>query len=331
VTRARSSRAAGIGLTAVALAATLLVAMASPMLAGPRVSTFGSPGADGSILLSPLQAGGLTEFRLQFQNTSGQSYNQVTVSFGDTVNVQDPDATGDSLPTGATVVGVKGQDASSCTPSPTATSPATGVTCTYGHVPKNGIRQVTIQINPGANDPLAVWAEAQINETQGTTNTDTFFAEGSTAKFVGDPNNQAAVLTDTTDTAQIATQIGDNGFAFGLTLNRKSNGVDALSIREGLGDFDCALAPTPRICFGVPAQLFANFGDAENVDVTVTSASNSTKYNGLLHQLDSGKIVDIVNDKSNACSANKTTNCILFSKQGVLIVRLPSNGGIKVH
>jgi hypothetical protein len=324
VTRANSSRA-GIGLTAVALAATLLVTMASPILAGPRVATFGSPGTDGSIVLSPLQAGGLTEFRLQFQNTSGQAYNQVTVTFGNAVNVQDPDATGPSLPAGATIVGVKGQNASSCTPAPTPASPATGLTCTYGHVAKNGIRQVTIQIDPGANDPLAVWAEAQINETQGTTNTDTYFAEGSTAKFVGDANNQAAVIVDTNSTAQIATQIGDNGFAFGLTLNRKSNGADALGIREGLGDLDCAT------CFGPPVQLFANFGDLENVDLTVTSASNSTKYNGVLHKLDTGQVVDILNVKSNACSNSKPTNCILLSKQGVLIVRLPSNGGIRVH
>jgi hypothetical protein len=324
VTRANSSRA-GIGLTAVALAATLLVTMASPILAGPRVATFGSPGTDGSIVLSPLQAGGLTEFRLQFQNTSGQAYNQVTVTFGNAVNVQDPDATGPSLPAGATIVGVKGQNASSCTPAPTPASPATGLTCTYGHVAKNGIRQVTIQIDPGANDPLAVWAEAQINETQGTTNTDTYFAEGSTAKFVGDANNQAAVIVDTNSTAQIATQIGDNGFAFGLTLNRKSNGADALGIREGLGDLDCAT------CFGPPVQLFANFGDIENIDLTVTSASNSTKYNGILHKLDTGQIEDILNVKSNACSNSKPTNCILLSKQGVLIVRLPSNGGIRVH
>jgi hypothetical protein len=324
VTRANSSRA-GIGLTAVALAATLLVTMASPILAGPRVATFGSPGTDGSIVLSPLQAGGLTEFRLQFQNTSGQAYNQVTVTFGNAVNVQDPDATGPSLPAGATIVGVKGQNASSCTPAPTPASPATGLTCTYGHVAKNGIRQVTIQIDPGANDPLAVWAEAQINETQGTTNTDTYFAEGSTAKFVGDANNQAAVIVDTNSTAQIATQIGDNGFAFGLTLNRKSNGADALGIREGLGDLDCAT------CFGPPVQLFANFGDLENVDLTVTSASNSTKYNGVLHKLDTGEVVDILNVKSNACSNSNPTNCILLSKQGVLIVRLPSNGGIRVH
>jgi hypothetical protein len=324
VTRAHSSRA-GIGLTAVALAATLLITMASPILAGPRVATFGSPGTDGSIVLSPLQAGGLTEFRLQFQNTSGQSYNQVTVTFGDAVNVQDPNATGKSLPLGATIVGVKGQNASSCTPSPAPTSPASGLTCTYGHVPKNGIRQVTIQVDPGANDPIAVWAEAQINETQGTTNTDTYFAEGSTAKFVGDANNQAAVIVDTNSTAQIATQIGDNGFAFGLTLNRKSNGADALGIREGLGDLDCAT------CFGPPVQLFANFGDLENVDLTVTSASNSTKYNGVLHKLDTGQIVDILNVKSNACSNSNPTNCILVSKQGVLVVRLPSNGGIRVH
>jgi hypothetical protein len=85
------------------------------------------------------------------------------------------------------------------------------------------------------------------------------------------------------------------------------------------------------VCFGVPAQLFANFGDTENIDVTVTSASNSTKYNGLLHKLDSGEIVDIVNDKSHACSTKLTTNCVLFSKQGVLIVRIPQNGSIKVH
>jgi hypothetical protein len=324
VTRAHSSRA-GIGLTAVALAITLLTAMAGPILAGPRVATFGSPGNDGAILLSPLQAGGLTEFRLQFQNTSGQAYNQVTVTFGNAVNVQDPDATGPSLPAGATIVGVKGQNASSCTPAPTPASPATGLTCIYGHVAKNGIRQVTIQIDPGANDPLAVWAEAQINETQGTTNTDTYFAEGSTAKFVGDANNQAAVIVDTNSTAQIATQIGDNGFAFGLTLNRKSNGADALGIREGLGDLDCAT------CFGPPVQLFANFGDLENVDLTVTSASNSTKYNGVLHKLDTGQIVDILNVKSNACSNSNPTNCILVSRQGVLIVRLPSNGGIRVH
>jgi hypothetical protein len=324
VTREHSSRA-GIGLTAVALAVTLLSAMAGPILAGPRVATFGSPGTDGSIVLSPLQAGGLTEFRLQFQNTSGQAYNQVTVTFGNAVNVQDPDATGPSLPAGATIVGVKGQNASSCTPAPTPASPATGLTCAYGHVAKNGIRQVTIQIDPGANDPLALWAEAQINETQGTTNTDTYFAEGSTAKFVGDANNQAAVIVDTNSTAQIATQIGDNGFAFGLTLNRKSNGADALGIREGLGDLDCAT------CFGPPVQLFANFGDLENIDLTVTSASNSTKYNGVLHKLDTGQIVDILNVKSNACSNSNPTNCILLSKQGVLIVRLPSNGGIKVH
>lgn len=324
MTREHSSRA-GIGLTAVALAVTLLSAMAGPILAGPRVATFGSPGTDGSIVLSPLQAGGLTEFRLQFQNTSGQAYNQVTVTFGNAVNVQDPDATGPSLPAGATIVGVKGQNASSCTPAPTPASPATGLTCAYGHVAKNGIRQVTIQIDPGANDPLAVWAEAQINETQGTTNTDTYFAEGSTAKFVGDANNQAAVIVDTNSTAQIATQIGDNGFAFGLTLNRKSNGADALGIREGLGDLDCAT------CFGPPVQLFANFGDLENIDLTVTSASNSTKYNGVLHKLDTGQIVDILNVKSNACSNSNPTNCILLSKQGVLIVRLPSNGGIKVH
>ena len=305
--------------------------MASPMLAGPRVAFFGSPGTDGTILFSPLQAGGLTEFRLRFQNTSGQSYNQVTVLFGSTVNLQNPDATGPSLSLGAKIVGVKGPNAASCTPSPTPTSPATGLTCVYGHVAKNAIRQVTVQIDPGANDPLDAWAEAQINETQGSTNTDTYFAEGSTAKFAGDANNQAAVILDSNATAQIATQIGNNGFAFGLTLNRKSNGADALSIREGLGDFDCALAPTPRVCFGVPAQIFANFGDTENVDVTVTSASSSTKYNGLLHKLDTGEIVDIVNDKSNACSTRKPTDCILFSKQGVLIVRLPSNGGIKVH
>ena len=324
MTRAHSSRA-GIGFTAVALAVTLLTAMAGPILAGPRVATFGSPGTDGLIVFSPLQAGGLTEFRLQFENTSGQAYNQVTVTFGNAVNVQDPDATGPSLPAGATIVGVKGQNASSCTPAPTPASPATGLTCTYGHVAKNGIRQVTIQIDPGANDPLAVWAEAQINETQGTTNTDTYFAEGSTAKFVGDANNQAAVIVDTNSTAQIATQIGDNGFAFGLTLNRKSNGADALGIREGLGDLDCAT------CFGPPVQLFANFGDVENVDLTVTSASNSTKYNGILHKLDTGKIEDILNVKSNACSNNKPTNCILVSRQGVLVVRLPSNGGIRVH
>jgi hypothetical protein len=325
VTRARSSKAAGIGLTAVVLATTLLTAMASPILAGPRVATFGSPGADGTIVFSPLQAGGLTEFRLQFQNTSGQSYNQVTVTLGNAVNVQDPDATGPSLPNGATIVGVKGQNASSCTPAPSPAAPATGLTCAYGHVPKNGIRQVTIQINPGTNDPLAVWAEAQINETQGTTNTDTYFAEGSTATFVGDANNQAAVIVDTNSTAQIATQLGDNGFAFGLTLNRKSNGADALAIREGLGDLDCAT------CFGPPVQLFANFGDLENVDLTVTSASNSTKYNGILHKPDVGDTVDIVNDRSNACSTKNPTNCILLSKQGVLIVRLPSNGFIRVH
>jgi hypothetical protein len=294
-------------------------------LAGPRVAFFGSPGTDRILRLAPVQAAGSTEFRLRFENTSGQTFNQVQVLFGDNAPATASGAPSyPSLPAGASVTGVFGPNAADCI------FDARTLDCDFGHVPSKpqsaAVRQVTIVVDVGSNTTIAVWAAAVINETQGSTNTDTFFAEGSTSTFTGNSENVGGVIEKDLP-AGLSTAIGANGLGFSIALNRASTGSDALALREGLGDFSCA----PFTCFGPPIQMFVNFGDTENIDLTVTSGSPSTKYAGFLHKLDDGTIVDVVNSKSNACSAKITTNCIVVSKQGVLTVRIPQNGSGRVR
>jgi hypothetical protein len=322
VTRARSSRAPGIGLTAVVLAATLLATMASPILAGPRVWFFGSPGAaDTDLILSPVQNGGMTAIRIRFQNLSGQTFNQVKVLLGDVAST-------DSLPASALIDSVHGANAGDCT----ITTNKRNLTCDYGHVPKGnrGIRDITVVIDlsaAGAGNKTVI-AKAEINETQGTTNLDTTTADGTTTTFAGDGDNKGNVIP-AGQALKLATSSGSNGFGVQLAIDKTSDGSNALAIREAQSDvvIDCGTVT----CISPTILLFADFGDTLNPEVTITYDAKSTKFGGIFHRLDDGTQIDITNDKAHTCGGNLTTNCIASAKNGVLVVRLPTNGGIRVH
>ena len=322
MTRSRTSTAAGIGLTAIALAATLLLTIAGPISAGPRLWFFGSPGAaDGTLVLSPVQNGGSTAVRVRFQNLSGQTFNQVRVLLGDNVSAA-------SLPAGALIDSVHGTNAGDCTISADQRS----LDCDYGHVPKGsrGTRDVTVVIDLSAAGTGAktVTAKAEINETQGTTNVDTSFATGSTTTFAADGDNVGDVIPQG-QLLKIATFLAANGISVQLSIDKTSDGSDALAIRENQTEIviNCGAVT----CISPTIQLFADFGDTLNPEVTITYAAKSTKFGGIFHQPDDGTVTDIPNDKAHACSANLTTNCIVSAKNGVLIVRFPTNGGIRVH
>lgn len=320
MTRTRFSGAIGIGLTAMALALTLLLAIAAPAAAGPRLWFFGSPGAgDGTLVLSPVQEGGKTAVRIQFQNLSGQTFNQVRVLLGDAVGT-------DSLPAGATIDTVTGANAGDCTISADDRS----LVCDYGQVRKSSSRNVTVVIdlaNAGSGTK-SVKAMVQINETQGTTNPDTDFATGTTTTFAADGDNVGNVIP-LGQQLKIATFLASNGFALQLSINKTSNGSDALAIREDQDEIVIGCGSTT--CISPTILLFANFGDSLSSEVTITYADKSTKFGGVVHQEDDGDLVDIPNDRAHACSAQLTTNCIVSAKQGVLIFRLPNNGVIRVR
>ena len=322
MTRARSSKAAGIGLTAVALAATLLVATASPLLAGPRLWFFGSPGApDQHLVLSPVQEGGKTVVRIQFKNLSGQTFNQVTVLLGD-------NASADSLPTGALIDGKFGTNAGDCTISANKRN----LTCDYGHLPKGsrGVRDVTVVIDLSAagSGAKTIRAKAQINETQGTTNVDTTTAEGSTTPFTADGDNVGNVIPQG-QLLKIATSLASNGISVQLLINKNSDGSNALAIRETQSDIEINCAPVT--CISPTILLFADFGDTLNPEITITY-NKTTKFGGIFHLADGATVpLDIPNDKAHACKTSTQTNCIVSDKNGVLVVRFPTNGVIRVH
>jgi hypothetical protein len=322
VTRARSSRTAGIGLTAVALAATLLATMASPIVAGPRVWFFGSPGAaDGTLVLSPVQNGGKTVVRIRFQNLSGQTFNQVRALLGDNVSAT-------SIPAGALIESVYGADKDDCTISDDHRSLA----CDYGHVPKGsrGTRDVTVvvDLNAAGTGVKTLTARAEINETQGTTNVDTSDAIGSTTTFAADGDNTGNVIP-LGQQLKVATGLGSNGFGVSMAIDKSSDGSNALAILETQSNvvINCGTVA----CITPPIQLFADFGDTLNPVVTVSFGDKSTKISGVFKLNDDGTLIDIPNDKDHTCSAKLATYCFVSVKAGTAIMKFPTNGGIRVH
>jgi hypothetical protein len=322
VTRARSTRAAGVGLTAVALAATLLVAMASPILAGPRVWSLASPGAaDGTLVLSPVQNGGMTVVRIRFENLSGQTFNQVKVLLGD-------NAAADSLPAGALIDSVHGTNAGDCTIS----DDDRNLTCDYGHVPKGnrGVRDVTVVVDLSAAGTGAqtIRAKAEINETQGTTNVDTSFATGTTTTFAADADNTGNVVAPGQQ-LKAATGLGSNGFGVSIAIDKVSDGSSAVAILETQSNLviNCGAVA----CITPTIQLFADFGDTLNPVVTVSFGDKSTKISGVFKLNDDGTLVDIPNDKDHTCSAKLATYCFVSVKAGTAVMKFPTNGGIRVR
>jgi hypothetical protein len=307
--RRRVRRSLSLAIAA-ALATIALSVPAGGALAGARAVFFGSPGHNGESVLSPVQVGKYTEFRLLLRNDSGQTLNHASILFGDNAG------TG-SLSPGATIVQVLGPDAGACTG-----VPGRSMRCDYfqlragepGHL-------ITVVVDPGTASPLVVVPQAQVNETQGTTNPDTFTAPGSTTPFVA--GEKVGLVVPAGGPLFTETSFGANGLKVGLKIGRLSTGLDTLAILENEGDF-CKVG---FACFGQTIRLAANFGDllSPNGELTLTWTTKA-KYLGLLHQLDDGTIVNIPNTKSNVCLTATQTNCVLLSKAGLLVVRIPENG-----
>jgi hypothetical protein len=280
--------------------------------------------ADFIMRLSPVETGDLAVARIVFKNTSGQSYNQVTVTLGDSVPGGVGSPPGPSLPADASIVGISGPNAGDCVWA------AHELTCVYGHVAKGGTRQVSVVLNPGASNPFSAWAEAQINETQGTTNTDSYFAPTTATPFAEDFDNKAAVV-DAGQLLKLSTSSGANGYGVSVAMSKVSDGTDAVAIRENQSD---VFIPCPAgvSCLTDTIQLFANFGDTLNPEVTVAFDDKSTKISGVFKLNDDGTPpIDIPNDKAHTCSAKVPTYCFISVKAGTAIMKFPSNGGIRVH
>ena len=310
--RRRVRRSLSVAVAAV-LAAVALSVPAGGALAGARVVFFGSPGHNGETILSPVQIGKYTEFRLFMRNDSGQTLNHASILFGD-------NAGPGSLSLGARIVDVVGPDKAGCTG-----FPGRSIMCDYGQLRAGEPGHlITVIVDPGTASPLVVVPEAQINETQGTTNPDTFRAPGSTTPFAA--GEKVGLVVPVGDPLFTETSFGANGLKVGLKIGRASTGEDTLAILENDGDF-CQVG---FACFGQTIRLAANFGDAltPNAELSLTWTTKA-KYAGLLHQLDNGTIVNIPNTKSNVCLTATQTNCVLVSKSGILVVRIPENGYVK--
>jgi hypothetical protein len=301
---------------AMVLAAVALTAPAGGVLAGARVVFFGSPGHDGETILSPVQVGKYTEFRLFLRNDSGQTVNHASVVFGD-------NAGPGSLSAGATIVQVAGPDAGACTG-----VPGRSMTCDYGQLRAGEPGHlITVVVDPGTASPLVVVPEAQINETQGTTNPDTFLAPGTTTPFVA--GEKVGLVVAAGNQLFAETTFGANALKVGVSIGRVSTGLDTLAILEGEGNF----CQTGYSCAGPVAQLAINFGDALSpaAQLTLTTTDKSMKFAGLLHKLDDGTIADIPNTKANVCTTSTQTDCVVLSKPGILTVRIDENGYIKIY